>query len=293
MSKRPNAGCCLVSTGQGLSKWSSTHLHRNEGAAPRTRVRPSLSLSVMTGLAAGLNLKSFEYLFPPHPAQRTIHAFTAPPTCTVSLPLPPTHQSRQKQTHLVACTTFGDSSTAWSAATRIRKPTQRRKSMKMMRAKRFHAGGVGGLKRGSCASLRCSSLTSLVGSCDGSLRFSGRVGSSEVARRSYLAGMVSGCERGGGSGRGMRWVYTSKAEGFVEEDSEREATNGGGGGRCAGGKDENVLGAYDRCGSALISLRFPFGHSPCYGTLRLRRCSCTVGRRLQATSYCITLIGVG
>ena len=80
MSKRPNAGCCLVSTGQGLNEWSSTHLHRNEGAAPRTRVRPSLSLSVMTGLAAGLNLKSFEYLLQPV----TMHPYVFSPSVLTS-----------------------------------------------------------------------------------------------------------------------------------------------------------------------------------------------------------------
>lgn len=32
------------------------------GAAPRTRFRPSLSVSVIIGLAAGRNLNSFEYL---------------------------------------------------------------------------------------------------------------------------------------------------------------------------------------------------------------------------------------
>ena len=37
--------------------------------------------------------------------------------------------------------------------------------------------GVGGLKRGSCSRRRCSSLTSLVGSWRGNLRFSSLVGS--------------------------------------------------------------------------------------------------------------------
>jgi hypothetical protein len=32
------------------------------GAAPRTRFRPSLSVSVIIGLAVGRNLNSFEYL---------------------------------------------------------------------------------------------------------------------------------------------------------------------------------------------------------------------------------------
>ena len=36
------------------------------GWAPRIRVRPSFSVSVMMGLAAGRNLCSFEYLMNPH-----------------------------------------------------------------------------------------------------------------------------------------------------------------------------------------------------------------------------------
>lgn len=74
-----------------------------------------------------------------------------------------------------------------------------------MSATRFHADGVGGLKRGSASSRRCSSWMSLVGSSwlVRRLRSEGAVGL--VARRSYLYDEVDMMPVGISRHRGVRY----------------------------------------------------------------------------------------
>ena len=93
---------------------NKAHLHRRAvGAAPRNRVRPSFSLSVIIGLAAGLYLKSFEYLLQPV----TMHPYVFSPSVLTSA-----RTQAGAQTYLLAWTTVGSGSCCWMAFTRSLMP---------------------------------------------------------------------------------------------------------------------------------------------------------------------------
>ena|ERR1700722_2417623 len=108
------------------------------GCAPLNLVRPSFSRSVMTGLAAGLNLCSFEYLFQESSLQN-------------SLVLGGT--KKKSGAYLLACTILVDSRTFCLREM----ANQNMAAMKMRSAARFHADGGGGWNRGSLYVAACSS----------------------------------------------------------------------------------------------------------------------------------------
>lgn len=147
MKERPGVKSSLqlevarISRQHSIGKHWTYHFHLKVGAAPLNLVLPSLSFSVMIGLAAGLNLWSFEYLSTMRPSASN-HRYV-------------------DERYLLAWRTCGDCNCCWGWERRY--ASQNRKKSVTTRATRFQIDGGEGLKRGSSSKRSWRTRMSFVG----------------------------------------------------------------------------------------------------------------------------------